>query len=138
MFSWPNHIPYILPPYLFDWIDVIGDGNCGFRAIAVTELGGEEAWPLLRRAMCMEMQTNRDQYLCVYLLTETLENSIFRIGLHSNGPPPFNHWLEASLGLYSAATFLNIGIVYYDSDDGNLNYNCLVSVTENSGCAWCT
>ena len=35
-FLWPNHIPFIIPPYLFDWIDVLGDGNCGFRAISVT------------------------------------------------------------------------------------------------------
>ena len=76
-FSWPNHIPYILPPYLFDWIDVIGDDNCRFRAIAITELGGEEAWPLLRRTMSMEMQMNRDQYLGVYRSAETLENAIF-------------------------------------------------------------
>ncbi|XP_057539350.1 uncharacterized protein LOC130817974 [Amaranthus tricolor] len=26
VFPWPNHIPYILSPYLFDWIHVIGDG----------------------------------------------------------------------------------------------------------------
>ena len=39
---------------MFDLIDVICDGNCGFRAIAVTELGGEEAWPLLRRAIRAE------------------------------------------------------------------------------------
>ena len=47
LFPWPNHISHILPPYLFDWIDVIGDSNCRFKAIAVTKLGGEEAWPLL-------------------------------------------------------------------------------------------
>ena len=91
LFPWPNHFPHILPPYLFDRIDVIGDGNCGFRAIAMTKLGGEEAWPILRRAMRMEMQTNRDQYLRVYLSAETLDNAIFRIGSHSNGPAPYIH-----------------------------------------------
>ena len=45
---------------MFDWIDVIGDENCGFRAIAVTELGGEEAWHLLRHAMSLEMETHGD------------------------------------------------------------------------------
>ena len=59
LFQWSNHISYILPPYLFDWINVIGDGNCGFRAITATELGGEEAWPLLRRAMSLKMETHR-------------------------------------------------------------------------------
>ena len=38
-FSWPNYILHLLPSYLFDWIDIIGDVNFGFRAIAVTELG---------------------------------------------------------------------------------------------------
>ena len=99
---------------------------CGFRAISVIELRGEEAWPLLRRAMCMEMQMNREQYLRVYLSAETLDNAIFSIGSHSKEPAPFIHWLEAPMGLYSATTFLNIGIAYYGSADGNPNYSCLV------------
>ena len=75
--------------HMFNWIEVTGNGNCGFRAIAVIKLGGEEGWPLLRRAMCMEMQTTREQYLRVYLEAETLENAIIRIGSHSKGPAPF-------------------------------------------------
>ena len=118
--------PDILPPYLFDWIDVIGDGNCGFKAIAATELGGQEAWPLLRRAMSMEMQMNREQYLSLYLSQESLDKAIFRIGSHDNGPAPFIHWMDAPMALYSAATFLNIAIAYYGSADGNSQYNCLV------------
>ena len=126
MFPWPNHIPHNLPPNLFDWIDVIGDVNCGFRTIAVTELGGEEAWPLLRRAMFKEMQMNREQYLRVYLSAKTLDNAIFSISSHSKGPAPFIHWLEAPMALYSTATFFNIGIAYYGSADGNPNYKCLI------------
>ena len=94
----------MLPPYLFDWIDVLGDGNCGFRAIAVTELGGEEAWPILRRAMSMEMQMNRAQYLTLYLSQESLDESIFRVGSHTDGPAPFMHWFDAPMSFYSAAT----------------------------------
>ena len=30
------------------------------------------------------------------------------------------------MGLYSATTFLNIGIAYYGCADGNPNYSCLV------------
>ena len=96
------------------------------RAIAVTELGGEEAWPLLRRAMFMEMQKNREQYLHVYLSAETLDNAMFRIGSHSKGPAPFIYWLEAPMGLYSTATFPNIAIAYYGSTDGIPHYNFLV------------
>ena len=73
----------------------------------------------------MEMQTNREQYLRVYLSAETLDNAIFRIGSHSKGPAPFIHWLEAPTGLYSTSTFLNIAIAYYGVD-GNPNYNCLL------------
>ena len=51
---------------------------------------------------------------------------MFRIGSHNKGPAPFIHWLEAPLGLYSAATFLNIAIAYYGSSNGNPHYNCLV------------
>ena len=76
--------------------------------------------------MCMEMQINREQYLRVYLSAETLDNAIFSIGSHSKGPASFIHCLEAPIGLYSAATFLNIGIVYYGSADGNSKYSCLI------------
>ena len=69
---------------------------------------------------------NRDQYLRVYLSAETLENAIFIIGSHSKALAPFIHCLEVPMGLYSAATFLNIGIAYYGSADCNPNYSCLV------------
>ena len=62
----------------------------------------------------------------MYLSVETLDNAIFSIGSHSNGPALFIHWLEAPMALYSAATFLNIDIAYYGSADGNLNYSCLI------------
>ena len=51
---------------------------------------------------------------------------MFRIVSHNKGPALFIHWLKAPLGLYYAATFLNIAIAYYDASDGNLYYNCLV------------
>ncbi|XP_057540750.1 uncharacterized protein LOC130818604 [Amaranthus tricolor] len=125
-FPWPDYIPFMLPPYLFDWIDVLGDGNCGFRAIAVTELGGEEAWPILRRAMSMEMQMNRAQYLTLYLSHESLDESIFRVGSHTDGPAPFMHWFDAPMAFYSAATFLNIAIAFYGSANGDSLNNCLI------------
>ncbi|XP_057540726.1 protein FAR1-RELATED SEQUENCE 2-like [Amaranthus tricolor] len=48
----------------------------------IAKLGGEEAWLLLRRAMSMEMQMNRAQYLTLYLSQVSLDESIFRIGKH--------------------------------------------------------
>ena len=74
----------------------------------------------------MEMQINRDQYLRLYLSQESLDDAIFRIGSHGNGPAPYIHWMDASMALYSAATFLNIGIAYYGSVSSNPLYNCLV------------
>ena len=62
----------------------------------------------------------------MYLSAETLDNAIFSIGSRSKGLALFIHWLEAPMRLYSAATFFNIGIVYYGSADGNPNYSCLV------------
>ena len=111
MFPWPQYIPYILPPYLFDWIDVLGDGNCGFRALTVTEMGGEDAWPLLRRSMALEMQQHRQQYTRLYLSSESCEDAIHRIGGHAHGPARFDHWMDA-INMYAAATFLNIAIAY--------------------------
>ena len=74
----------------------------------------------------MKMQMNRDQYLSLYLSQELLDDAIFRIGSHDNGPTPYNHWTDAPMALYSAATFRNIGIAYYGTADGNVLYNYLV------------
>ena len=104
----------------------MGDENCGFRVVAVTELGGEEAWPFLRRVMFMEMRVHRPQYLRLYLSAESLNAVMFRIGSYNKGPAPYIHWLDAPLRLYSTTTFLNIAIAYYESSNGNLEYNCLV------------
>ena len=103
----------------------MGDGNSGYRVVVVTELGGEEAWPILRRAMFMEMQVNGPQYLRLYLSSESLDESMFRIGSHIKGPSPFIHWFDAPLGLYSAATFLNIASVLWDQQ-WDPKYNCLI------------
>ena len=94
------------------------------------ELLSSQSWEarhdlFLRCATCMEMQTNREQYLRVYLSAETLDNAIFRIGSHSKGPAPFINWLEATMGFYFVATFLNIAIAYYGSANSNPHYNCL-------------
>ena len=125
MFPWPQYIPYILPPYLFDWIDVIGDGNCGFRAITITEMGGEDKWPLSRRGMSLDMETHREQYARLYLSPRVVEEHIYRVGRHSHGPARFEHWME-SQNLYAAATFLNIAIAYYGAPDCHPQYNFFV------------
>jgi hypothetical protein len=132
MFPWPQYIPYILPPYLFDWIDVTGDGNCGFRAITVTEMGGEDKWPLLRRGMSLEMETHREQYARLYLSPRVVEEHIYRVGRHSHGPARFEHWME-SQNLYAAATFLNIAIAYYGAPDCGTHYNFLVLPLRRTG-----
>ncbi len=132
MFPWPQSIPYILPPYLFDWIDVLGDGNCGFRALTVTEMGGEDAWPLLRRSMALEMQQHRQQYTRLYLSPESCEDAIHRIGGHAHGPASFDHWMDA-INMYAAATFLNIAIAYYGSADCNPYRNWLILPLRRTG-----
>ncbi|XP_057550450.1 protein FAR1-RELATED SEQUENCE 2-like [Amaranthus tricolor] len=68
-FPWPDYIPFMLPSYLFDWIDVA-------------------------------------QYLTLYLSQESLDESIFRVGSHTDGPAPFMHWFDAPMAFYSAATCL--------------------------------
>ena len=126
LFPWRKYIPHILTSNLFFWINVIGDGNYEYRVVIITELGGEEAWPLLLRVMFMEMQVHRPQYLHLYLSSELLDEAMFRIGSHNKGLAPFIHWSDASLRLYSITTFLNISIAYYGSSDGNPEYNFLV------------
>lgn len=53
-----SYIPSIFHPYMSRIQDVEPDGNCGFRALAVSLRMSEEQWPSIREYLMLEMDEN--------------------------------------------------------------------------------
>ena len=52
--QFPKHIV----PNIIDVIEIVGDGNCGFRAIASLLGYTEDGWPMVRRELDNELRSN--------------------------------------------------------------------------------
>ena len=79
-----DYMPRFMLPFIEKVVDVIGDGHCGFRAIA--ELMGliEQNHIMIRRHLIQELKDHRDDYVEVFV-GEDRYNYILN-GLH----PPAN------------------------------------------------
>ena len=71
-------------PYIEGIVDVIGDGHCGFRAIAESMGLTEQSHVMVRRALIKELKEHRNKYIEIYA-SEPRYNYILD-GLH----PPKN------------------------------------------------
>jgi len=78
------YMPKFMRPYIEGIVDVIGDGHCGFRAIAESVGLTEESHVMVRRALIKELKEHRNKYIEIYA-SERRYNYILD-GLH----PPKN------------------------------------------------
>ncbi|CAK8532945.1 unnamed protein product [Lathyrus sativus] len=66
--QFPNHIK----SYIDDVVNVVSDGNCGFRVITSLHGYGEYGWPMVRRDLGLEIIYNERSSLYVNLFTDQL------------------------------------------------------------------
>ena len=57
-----DQIPSVFHPYIVHIEDVLGDGNCGFRAISTCLGGHEDAWDNIRKELIGELNDNYYYY----------------------------------------------------------------------------
>nr|ABE80137.2 transposase, putative [Medicago truncatula] len=60
------YMPKFLRPYIEGIVDVIGDGHCGFRAIAECVVLTEESYVMVRRTLIKELKEHMNKYIEVY------------------------------------------------------------------------
>ena len=63
------------------------DGNCGFRAISISQYGNEDSWPIIRLLMLEEMIVN-------YHLYVNSDIEYKRICFFKS-PAPIDHWMSS-------------------------------------------
>ncbi|GJX08711.1 probable terpene synthase 6 [Tanacetum coccineum] len=61
-----DHIPDIFYRYIKRLDNVKGDGNCGFRSIAVNIGLDENMWPLIRQELLQELRYHKQDYTDIW------------------------------------------------------------------------
>ncbi|AES62538.1 hypothetical protein MTR_1g101180 [Medicago truncatula] len=92
------YMPKFMRPYIEGIVDVIGDGHCGFRAIAERVSLTEESHVMVRRALIKELKEHRIKYIEVYASADCYKYILD--GLHPPKNPssfaPPDKWLTLS------------------------------------------
>ncbi|KAJ9543670.1 hypothetical protein OSB04_023377 [Centaurea solstitialis] len=101
-----NQFPSLFHPYIMQVHDVKGDGNCGFRAIAVCLGRHENEWPSIRYDLMEELNMYKTEYLEVYGVEtwHQVYNSLNFFELDTFAPN--EHWMDVfETGLLIASRY---------------------------------
>nr|ABN06022.1 Ovarian tumour, otubain [Medicago truncatula] len=89
------YMPKFMRPHIEGIVDVIGDGHCGFRAIAERVGLTEESHVMVRRVVIKELKEHRNKYIEVYASADRYKYILD--GLHPPKNPsifaPPDKWL---------------------------------------------
>lgn len=122
------HFPLYQHQYVQEVVDVVADGNCGYRAVAAqVHAAGEAAWPWVRQELIQEIYEHMDLYNVMFgddVTNELLE----RLSLGPNEhPAPVKKWMQLpEMGYLIANRFQ----VVFVSLSVNSNYTYLPCVGE--------
>lgn len=114
-----DQIPEMFHPYIRNVQDVRGDGNCGFRAIAVHLGLHEDAWPTIRSNLMEELEAYKTEYLNIF--GRQYWNIVYNIlnFFQSDRGAPVEHWM----------TMPEIGTLIAS------RYNVMLHVIDIAGCS---
>ncbi|KAM0017110.1 putative Zinc finger, SWIM-type, MULE transposase domain, FHY3/FAR1 family [Helianthus debilis subsp. tardiflorus] len=85
-----EEIPKIFHPYVTHIEDVVGDGNCGFRAIAACLRYGEDQWLYVKGQLLHELL---DAYIGYETVLTSGISEVHLSLLFSQSPAPRQHWM---------------------------------------------
>ncbi|KAI5667008.1 hypothetical protein M9H77_16861 [Catharanthus roseus] len=110
-FPYTNGFPAFIYPFISNWKNVIGDGNCGYRVVADFVFGDEHQWPEVRRRMLYELEHSTNLYVNLVGSKECVNELIHMIHWPVDGPAPYAHWFETSYSLYIIANAFNLCVI---------------------------
>nr|GEX09687.1 hypothetical protein [Tanacetum cinerariifolium] len=88
-----DHIPEIFHRYIIQLNNVKGDGNCGFRSVAVGLGRDENMWPLIRQELLQELRYHEHDYM--EILTSTDFKFIWdTVNFVGTGFAPIDKWMS--------------------------------------------
>ncbi|XP_021773618.1 uncharacterized protein LOC110737590 [Chenopodium quinoa] len=96
-------------PYITTWKDVIGDGNCGFRCVAVFFFGDQAQWFTARETIANEVAAHLMLYERIYGIGRVWMN-VEHIRW-DGGAVDMRHWMVAIQDLFPIATWFNARVI---------------------------
>ena len=103
-------------------MDVLGDGNCGFRVVADYVFGDEEQWRVTRVCVANEILANRALYEQIYF--EGVDAGYRRI-MWSGGACLSDHWMTVVDDLFPIANVFNAAVMLFGyGGGGNSLFSC--------------
>ncbi|XP_058180055.1 uncharacterized protein LOC131298592 [Rhododendron vialii] len=110
-----QRLPQAYQRYVSHTVDVLGDGHCGFRAIAALIGYGENDWSLVREELIEEIRQNFYLYSVIYPVNDW-PNRLLILLNWLEPTAPQNHWMEAmTLGVVIAKRY-NLVLHTFDED----------------------
>ena len=111
----------IIIPFIEGYVDVLGDGNCGFRVIADYVFGDQEQWRLTRVCIANELLANRALYEYIYV--DGVDAGYRRI-MWDGGACNYDHWMIVIEDLFPIANLFNAAIMLFGYGSGRGLYSC--------------
>ncbi|CAG8851740.1 21796_t:CDS:2, partial [Gigaspora margarita] len=87
------NIPKFMQEHVSAYFDVTGDGNCGFRAIALSVEKSEECWPDVRKLIYNELCNRKSHYIQLFLEGEKEYDRILFVTQWEAGSCNRDHWM---------------------------------------------
>ncbi|XP_012853005.1 PREDICTED: uncharacterized protein LOC105972586 [Erythranthe guttata] len=104
-FDFTGFIPPFVVPSILSWVDVIGDGNCGYRCVAEVVMGSQDHWMKVRKALFMELSDRFEMYTKVY--GGGAEGEQYVASMMSS----LCHWTDTSAPVERWMTLSDMGLV---------------------------
>ncbi|XP_058208118.1 uncharacterized protein LOC131321125 [Rhododendron vialii] len=110
-----QRLPQAYQHYIFHTVDVLGNGHCGFRAIAALIEYSENDWSRVREELIEEIRQNYYLYSVIYPVHDWANRLLILLNWFEPTAPE-NHWMEAmTLGVVIATRY-NLVLHTFDED----------------------
>ncbi|XP_074290564.1 uncharacterized protein LOC141617279 [Silene latifolia] len=100
-FQWQEDLCDVMVSWITDWVNVIGDGNCGYRCIALDIYGDENEWLKVRRDLLDELESNKEFYTDIFAGVDNFVALCDRVSF-SGGQCLRPYWFDTELLLVAA------------------------------------
>lgn len=116
-----NCFPDNVHEHISSLVDVIADGNCGYRVIAVA-IGLEQSdWPTIRKAVQTELMANKDHYMALFGGQEWVYNKCVTSVDHFQGSCGPDKYFESFVG-WAVCNIYGVSISILSKTHGNQTF----------------
>ncbi|XP_012832751.1 PREDICTED: uncharacterized protein LOC105953623 [Erythranthe guttata] len=108
-----SFVPRFMVRLIQDYVNVMADGNCGYRCVAKAVYGDQERWLQVREELLIELYEHANVYTAMFGSTGYVE--VIRKCNWTSGPCPQAYWMymnEMGLGIATrySALLVNLSV----------------------------